>query len=222
MMNYIWGGMLLIGIVYGAVTGTMQEVTDAVLQSSKEAITLSISMLGIVAFWSGLMETAVDAGIMEGMMKWMNPFMRLLFPRIPQNHEALTAISTNCVANILGLGWAATPAGLQAMEKLALLEKQRGNLQYEETEDGKIAREASDEMCTFLTLNISSLQLIPVSMLAYRSQYGSINPAAIIAPAIIATSINTMLAIGFCMVMCRRKRVTRMDLVRKEKQLCSE
>lgn len=211
MMNYLWGGMLLIGIVYGAITGNMQEVTDAVLQSTKEAITLSISMLGIVAFWSGLMETAVDAGIMEGMMKWMNPFMRLLFPKIPQNHEAMTAISTNCVANILGLGWAATPAGLQAMEKLALLEEQRGNPQYKKTEDGKTARVASDEMCTFLTLNISSLQLIPVSMLAYRSQYGSVNPAAIIAPAIIATSINTVLAIVFCMVMCRgKKNVTRM------------
>lgn len=207
MMNYLWGGMLLIGIIYGAITGNMQEITDAVLQSTKEAITLSISMLGIVAFWSGLMETAVDAGIMEGMMKWMNPFMRLLFPRIPQNHEALTAISTNCVANILGLGWAATPAGLQAMDKLALLEEQRGNPQYRK-EDGKGVRVASDEMCTFLTLNISSLQLIPVSMLAYRSQYGSVNPAAIIAPAIIATSINTLLAIAFCMIICRKKNDT--------------
>ena len=205
MMNYLWGGMLLIGIVYSAIAGTMQEVTDAVLQSAKEAITLSISMLGIVAFWSGLMETAVDAGVMEGMMKWMKPFMRLLFPKIPQNHEALTAISTNCVANILGLGWAATPAGLQAMEKLALLEEQRGNPQYRKIEDGKTVRVASDEMCTFLTLNISSLQLIPVSMLAYRSQYGSVNPAAIIAPAIIATSINTVLAIAFCKVMCRKR-----------------
>lgn len=214
MMNYLWGGMLLIGIVYGAIVGNMQDITDAVLQSSKEAITLSISMLGIVAFWSGLMETAVDAGIMEGMMKWMRPFMRLLFPRIPQNHEALTAISTNCVANILGLGWAATPAGLQAMERLALLEEQRGNPQYIKTEDGKQERIASDEMCTFLTLNISSLQLIPVSMLAYRSQYGSVNPAAIIAPAIIATSINTVLAIVFCKVMCRKKD-------KDTKQLCN-
>lgn len=205
MMNYLWGGMLIIGIIYGALTGTMQEVTDAVLQSSKEAITLSISMLGIVAFWSGLMQIAVEAGLMEGMMKWMNPIMRLLFPRIPHNHESLTAISTNCVANILGLGWAATPAGLQAMEKLALLEEQRGNPQYQREQNTQMIREASDEMCTFLTLNISSLQLIPVSMLAYRSQYGSVNPAAIIAPAIIATSINTVLAIGFCMVMCRRK-----------------
>lgn len=205
MMNYLWGGMLILGIIYGALTGTMQEVTDAVLQSSKEAITLSISMLGIVAFWSGLMQIAVEAGLMEGMMKWMNPIMRLLFPRIPHNHESLTAISTNCVANILGLGWAATPAGLQAMEKLALLEEQRGNPQYQREQNTQMIREASDEMCTFLTLNISSLQLIPVSMLAYRSQYGSVNPAAIIAPAIIATSINTVLAIGFCMVMCRRK-----------------
>ena len=198
MMNYLWGGMLVIGIVYGAITGNMQAITDSVLTSAKEAVTLSITMLGIVAFWSGLMEVAVEAGIMESMMRMLNPFLHYLFPKIPKNHPALSSIGVNFVANILGLGWAATPAGLKAMKELEQLERERGNQAYLET--GKEDRVASHEMCTFLVMNISSLQLIPVSVIAYRSQYGSVNPASIIMPAIIATLINTVVAVIYCKV----------------------
>ena len=187
-MNYLWGGMLLTGIVYGVLTGNVKEITDAVLASSREAITLCFTMFGIVAFWSGLMEVAVDAGIMKGMTKLLKPVMGFLFPKIPKDHPALTSISANFVANILGLGWAATPAGLRAMSELAHLEKERG----------KLTDVASDEMCTFLVINISSLQLIPVNIIAYRSQYGSVNPAGIIAPAILATLVGTLVAVFFC------------------------
>ena len=201
MMNYLWGGMLVIGIVYGAITGNMHAVTDGVLTSAKEAVTLSLAMLGIVAFWSGLMEVAVEAGIMESMAKLMNPLLRFLFPRIPREHPALRSIAVNFVANILGLGWAATPAGLKAMKELAQLERERGNREYCETEgEGIHSRIASDEMCTFLVMNISSLQLIPVNVIAFRSQYGSVNPAGIIVPAIIATCINSMIAIIYCKI----------------------
>ena len=187
-MNYLWGGMLLTGIVYGVLTGNVKAITDAVLSSSREAITLCFTMFGIVAFWSGLMEVAVDAGIMKGMTKLLKPVMSFLFPNIPKDHPALTSISANFVANILGLGWAATPAGLRAMSELAHLEEERG----------KLTDVASDEMCTFLVINISSLQLIPVNIIAYRSQYGSVNPAAIIAPAILATFVGTLVAVFFC------------------------
>ena len=187
-MNYLWGGMLLTGIVYGVLTGNVKEITDAVLASSREAITLCFTMFGIVAFWSGLMEVAVDAGIMKGMTKLLKPVIGFLFPKIPKDHPALTSISANFVANILGLGWAATPAGLRAMSELAHLEKERG----------KLTDVASDEMCTFLVINISSLQLIPVNIIAYRSQYGSVNPAGIIAPAILATLVGTLVAVFFC------------------------
>lgn len=112
MMNCIWGGMLIIGIVYGVITGNLQEVTDAVLQSSKEAVTLGISMFGIVALWNGLMEVAKEAGVISGMTRMIAPFMRFLFPHIPKGHRAWDSLSANFVANILGLGWAATPAGL--------------------------------------------------------------------------------------------------------------
>lgn len=197
MMNYLWGGMLLTGIVYGVVTGNTQAVTETVLSSSKEAIMLCIAMLGIVSFWSGLMEVAVDAGIMDGMTKMLSPIMYFLFPRIPKDHPSLISISTNFVANILGLGWAATPAGLRAMSDLAQLERERGNRQSA----------ASNEMCTFLVINISSLQLIPVNIIAYRSQYGSANPAGIIAPAILATTIGTLTAVFFCKIMDKKTKI---------------
>ena len=168
--------------------GNVKDITDAVLASSREAVTLCFTMFGIVAFWSGLMEVAVDAGIMKGMTKLLKPVMGFLFPKIPKEHPALTSISANFVANILGLGWAATPAGLRAMSELAHLEEERG----------KLTDVASDEMCTFLVINISSLQLIPVNIIAYRSQYGSVNPAGIIAPAILATLTGTLVAVFFC------------------------
>ena len=112
-------------------------------------------------------------------------------------------IAANFIANILGLGWACTPAGLKAMEALAQLEAERGNPEYVESKDTKkcpAMRSASSEMCTFLIINISSLQLIPISIIAYRQQYGSINPTAIIGPAILSTFLNTVIAILFCKI----------------------
>ncbi|MDE7477773.1 MAG: nucleoside recognition protein [Lachnospiraceae bacterium] len=214
MMNYIWGGMLIIGIIFSVITGNMQAVTDAVLQSSKEAVTLGISMLGIVAFWTGLMEVAGEAGVITGLTRLISPFMRFLFPNIPEGHRAWDSLSANFVANILGLGWAATPAGLRAMSDLEQLERERGNNEYMEIEAASDniqshvarARTASNEMCTFLVMNISSLQLIPVNIIAYRSQYGSANPAAVIAPAIVATFFSTVVAVIYCKVMDREQQ----------------
>ena len=195
MMNYIWGGMLIIGIVYGVITGNVSGLTDAIIESSKEAVSLGIAMAGIVAFWSGIMEVAQEAGIIGGLTKAILPVMKFLFPKIPKDHRAWDSLSSNFVANILGLGWAATPAGLRAMKDLEQLEKERGNMEYM---DKNSPRTASNEMCTFLVMNISSLQLIPVNIIAYRSQYGSTDPAAIILPSIIATGINTLAAVIFC------------------------
>ncbi len=202
-MNYLWGGMLIIGIIYGALSGNMQAVTDAVLSSSKEAVTLGISMLGIVAFWNGLMEVASEAGVISSLTNAISPLMRFLFPRIPKGHKALDSMSANFVANILGLGWAATPAGLRAMGDLEQLEIERGNKEY--TKEAK-GRTASREMCVFLIMNISSLQLIPVNIIAYRSQYGSANPTRIIAPAIAATFVSSIVAVVYCKVMDRKRK----------------
>ena len=128
-----------------------------------------------------------------------------MFPNIPKGHKAREYITTNFIANIFGLGWAATPAGLKAMKALAELEDERmADTGYMNKKRGLGI--ASNEMCTFLIINISSLQLIPINIIAYRNQYGSVNPAIIIAPAIIATAISTIAGIIFCKFMSRKQR----------------
>ena len=195
MMNYLWGGMILVGIIYGMCTGNMEQVTDAMLDAGKEAVSLGISMAGIVAMWSGVMRIAQEAGLIALIAKKMEPILNLLFPKLPKGHKAREYISTNMIANILGLGWAATPAGLKAMEYLGQLEEERR--QKKVSGIVRKANVASNEMCNFLIINISSLQLIPISIIAYRSQYGSVNPTGIVGPAIIATSIGTLIAVIF-------------------------
>lgn len=203
MLNWIWAGMLLIGIVYGMLTGNVMEITNAALDSAKEAVDLCITMMGVMSFWVGLMEIGKEAGLLEKASKKLRPVIRFLFPNLPAEHKANEAITLNIMANILGLGWAATPAGLQAMEELKKLEDDRRN--------GKVSgirRErgvAGNEMCTFLIINISSLQLLPMNVIAYRSQYGSVNPASIVGPGIIATTLSTAVAILYCKWKDRRK-----------------
>lgn len=202
MLNYIWAAMIIVGIIYGALTGNIKDVSNAALDSAGEAVSLCITMMGVMALWVGLMEIAQTSGLIKRLTKGIQPFISFMFPHIPKGHIAREYISTNIIANVLGLGWACTPAGLKAMEALAELEKERGNEAYISDNQNKGSknreRTASKEMCTFLILNISSLQLIPVNMIAYRSQYGSVNPAGIIAPAIAATMISTILAVVYC------------------------
>lgn len=182
-MNYLWGGMILIGVLYGALTGNLDAVTAQALSSAKEAITLCITMAGAMAFWVGIMRIAERAGMVARAARRMGPVLGFLFPSVPKESAARTHIATNMVANILGLGWAATPAGLSAMKELKKLDAENGR--------------ATDAMCDFLILNISSLQLIPVNIIAYRSQYGSVSPAAVVGPAIIATLVSTGAAVLF-------------------------
>lgn len=196
MLNMIWAVMILLAVVYAAFTGRMSDVTNAALNSAGEAISLCLTMAGVVALWMGLMEIAKKAGLIERLTKGISPFLTFLFPRIPKSHPAREYIATNIIANVLGLGWACTPAGLKAMEELAKLEGERGTPGY--GEEAATQRSASNEMCSFLILNISSLQLIPVNMIAYRSQYGSVKPTAIIAPAIAATLFSSVIAILYC------------------------
>ncbi len=186
MLNYIWGFMILVGILYGSFTGNIAAVGNGILDSGKEAISLCITMLGVMALWMGVMEIAEKSGLIRAATEKLKPLLRGLFPGIPEGHAAWDYISMNIIANVLGLGWAATPAGLRAMQELKKLSPN--------------SDVASDAMCTFLVINISSLQLIPVNLIAYRSQYGSVNPAAVVAPAILATSISTLAGIIFCLI----------------------
>ena len=172
MLNALWSGMILSGILWAAVHGRLDQVTQGALASAKEAVSLCITMLGV-----------------------MSPVLRFLFPHLSPDSEAARQISINFIANILGLGWAATPAGLKAMEEL----KKEGRV----SDNGRSADDsitATTDMCTFLILNISSLQLIPVNIIAYRSQYGSPSPAVITGPCLAATAASTIAAVIFCKI----------------------
>lgn len=191
MINYIWGLMIVIGIVYGIITGNIKEVSLASINSSKEAITLCITMLGVMSLWMGIMEVACKSGIVSSMTKVIMPLLKILFPDIPKGHIVNEYICSNFIMNFLGIAWAATPVGLKAMKELSKLNKQ--------------SEIASSSMCTFLIINVSSLQLIPINILAYRSQYGSINPGKILGVSIIATIISTLAAVIFA-ITARRFR----------------
>lgn len=203
-MNYLWGGMLLVGILYGAFTGNLNEVTDAVINSSREAVSLCITVAGVTALWCGIMKIAENTGLIASLTRKLKPILRFLFPSVPEDHPAGSLIATNMIANVLGLGWAATPAGLKAMEALEDLEDARRAGRAA----GPVRKKgiASNEMCTFLIINISSLQLIPVNVIAYRSQYGSVNPTAIVGPGIVATAVSTAAAVIFCKLADRKHR----------------
>lgn len=196
MLNYLWGGMILIAVIYGTVTGNVKAVGNAALDSSKEAVELCITMLGVMALWTGIMQIAEASGLTKKFIKLVRPVLRFLFPDIPEESKANDYIASNLLANILGLGWAATPFGLKAMTELQKIHLEQGG------EKGV----ASRAMCAFLIINISSLQLIPVNIIAYRSQYGSVNPAEIVGPAIVATLVSTLAAVVFIKVTGEREK----------------
>ena len=187
MLNILWVIMIAGGIFFAAFHGTMGQITESFISSSTEAVNLCIFMLGVIGVWNGMMEIAVKSGLMKKIAKTMYPFIHWLFPDIPPRHKANEYIAANMAANILGLGWAATPAGLKAMRELQKLEEGGGR--------------ASDMMCAFLVLNISSLQLVPINMIAYRSLYGSVNPAGVVLGGMCATLISTIAGIVFIKIM---------------------
>lgn len=183
MLNYIWAGMMLIGFCFGIATGKGDVMVNSIINGSKEAVTLAISICGIIAFWCGIMKIAEKSGVIEGLSKKLSPVLDFLFPSVPKKSKAREHIATNLAANFFGLGWAATPAGLLAMEELQKVNKNKDV--------------ASDAMCMFLIVNMSSVQLISINIIALRSQYSSINASEIIVPSIIATTISTAAGIIF-------------------------
>lgn len=182
MLNVIWSFFIIIGIVTAVFTGNMSNVTQAVIDGGRDAVSLAITMLGVVATWSGIMKIAEKGGMIESLSKKLEPVLNFLFPSVPKKHPARQYIATNFVANFLGLGWAATPAGLMAMKELQSINKDK--------------KTASKAMCMFMIINMSSLQLITVNIIAYRAQYGSANPSEIIAAGIAATLFSTIAGVA--------------------------
>ena len=177
MINAIWCGLIVIGILVGIFTGNVQAVTDSAIESAGTAVTLSLEMIGVMALWLGLMKIAEEAGMVKAMGNLMKPLLVKLFPEIPADHPAMGSIVANMAANFFGLGNAATPLGIKAMQELQLLNDNKD--------------EASNAMVMFLAINTSST-------IAYRVAAGSANATEIIAPTIVATIMSTAVAIISC------------------------
>ena len=192
MLNYIWGGMILLAIVVAAFTGNMPALTNAAIDSAREAIMLCITILGVLSMWTGLLTVADKAGLVQSLSNKSKPILRYLFPDLGRDHPAHEPIATNFIANILGLGWAATPSGLRAMEVLQ--------------KDNKTKDTATRSMRMFMVINMSSLQLVTISVVAYRAQYNSLNPSEIIGPGLLITIATTFVAVAFCKVLEKFER----------------
>ena len=180
-INIIWLGMILIATVTAAYTGTMDEVTKASFDSAKAAVTLAISLIGPMALWLGLMKVAEDGGLLTIIARCLKPVMTRLFPDVPPEHPAMSAMIMNMAANALGLGNAATPMGIKAMQELDTLSTRRGT--------------ATNAMCLFLAINTSSVTLLPLGVITVRAAANASHPAAILLPSILATAVSTTVAI---------------------------
>ena len=199
MINFIWCGMIVIGVIVGTLTGNIEAVSTAAIEWAETAVELSLGLIGVMALWLGLMKIAEEAGIVRGMGLLMKPIMVRLFPEVPADHPAMGSIVANMAANFFGLGNAATPLGIKAMQELQDLNENKD--------------EASNAMVMFLAINTSSITLISSSIIAYRSAAGAANPADVIGPTIIATAVSTTVAIIACKVLeklpkYKREKVT--------------
>lgn len=191
MLNYLWSFMMIFSILIAMFNGSLQPLTQSILDSSEAAVMLCIKIVGILALWMGIMRIAEKAGIIDALSKKMTPLLNFFFPDVPPYHPARKYIATNIIANFLGLGWAATPPGLKAMVELEKLNPHPGV--------------ATDAMCTFLIINVSTIQLISINMIAYRASFGSANPTEIVAPSIVATLCSTLAATIFAKMMQKKR-----------------
>ncbi|GAB6156980.1 nucleoside recognition domain-containing protein [Desulfotomaculum varum] len=181
MVNYVWLGMMVFGVLVAAAQGRVEVVTRAALEGAQVAVKTSLSLIAIITFWLGMMKLAEAAGLVRGLARLVRPLTGFLFPSVPKDHPAMGAIVMNLSANILGLGNAATPMGLIAMQELQKLNQGRST--------------ASEAMCTFLALNTGCVTLIPTTIIGIRVLYGSSNPTEIVGTTIFATLCGMTVAI---------------------------
>ncbi|NGQ94630.1 spore maturation protein [Brevibacillus sp. SYP-B805] len=181
MLNVIWLGLIVVSMVVAAINGKIEVINQAAFEGAKTGVTVSFGLLSVLAFWMGIMRIAEKAGLMELMAKALSPVVRRLFPDVPKGHPALGYILSNMSANLLGLGNAATPMGLKAMQELQKLNPNK--------------EQASPAMCTLLAINTASITLIPTTMIAIRMQYGSANPVEIVGSTLMASFAATGIAL---------------------------
>lgn len=192
MLNAIWVGLMVLGVFFAVIQGRVDAVTETAMTSAQKAVETLGGLLGIMVLWLGLARIAEDAGLVQALGRLVQPLLRRLFPGIPKGHPAIGAITMNVSANMLGLGSAATPFGLKAMQHLQELNGRRDT--------------ASDSMITFLVLNTSSVTLVPAVVIGLRAQYGSANPAEIMGTTLIATLCSSTVGLLADWLLRRRNR----------------
>lgn len=192
MVNKIWGFFIVVGIVFAFFTGKIDIINEEILNSCKNTLELVFQLFPVVALWLGIMKIATASGLLQIVSNKLSPFLRIIFPEIPKNHPSLGYISSNIIANVFGLGNAATPFGLKAMESLQELNHNK--------------KEASRSMITFLVLNTSGLTLIPTTIISMRMLYGSTNPTEVILPCILATLISTTVGLTLDRILYYRSK----------------
>jgi len=183
-MNIIWFIMIFFGVIVAVITGKTDIINEVIIKDSQAAVVFAIGLTGIMAFWLGLMNIAKKSGLIDSLAYLIKPITKLLFPEVPANHPAMSAIMMNMVANMFGAGNSATALGIKAMEELQGLNKNK--------------RVATNAMCMFLVINMSSIQLIPLTVLKIRSDAGSLMPTEIIVTTLLATTVSTIVGVVVC------------------------
>lgn len=188
-MNIIWIIMIFAGIIVAIITGRTEMINDVVIHDTGEAVAFAIGLTGIMSFWLGLMNIAKKSGLINKITKSMSPITRYLFPEVPSNHPAIGAMMMNMVANMFGAGNSATALGLKAMDELQKLNTDKETV--------------TNTMAMFLVINMSSVQIIPLTILKLRADAGSVNPAEIIITSILSTIVSTIVGVTACKILER-------------------
>ena len=190
MVNIVWSALIILGIIYSIIVGKVDVINIEILSSAKNSIDMVIKLLPIMAIWLGIMEIAKDSGFLKKFSAFISPILGKLFPDIPKEHESLGFIASNMIANMFGLGNAATPFGLKAMKSLQELNKKKDT--------------ASRSMITFLVLNTSGVTIIPTTIISLRMLYGSSDPTKIVIPCLLATTCSTIAGLTIDRIIARK------------------
>ena len=195
MLNLIWGLLMVLGVLAASAAGRPDAVANAAAGAARQAVDFLLGLAGVLMLWTGLYRVAERAGLTQTLARLLHPVISRLFPQVPRAHPALEAITANVAANLLGLGNAATPLGLEAMRHLQALNREKDL--------------ATPSMCTLLALNTSSVTLVPATVIALRSAAGSREPAAVVVPTLIATFCGSAAALTLDYLLRARAKTSR-------------
>lgn len=190
MLNKIWPFFIIISFIFSIVTGNISDFNNSIFSSCTQAVELTIKLFGTMCLWNGLMKIVQETSLMAKLTRMISPIMKFLFPKMKREDREYKEITINIIANLLGIGNAATPLGLKAMQTMQEKNPQKDTL--------------TDSMAMFIVLNTASLQLIPTTVIAVRASLGSVNPTQIIVPVWIATIVADIVGIIVCKILMKK------------------